>query len=110
MTSPEFSLGRDRELRLARPQASASASVSGGVTSSPDHHRLAKGASVQPPYRTCYPLAEVVGGEGGQGHPRALQIDPRLHLRKPQPALRQREHPPTMDSGDDPHSSKVPIS
>jgi hypothetical protein len=36
MTSPEFSLGRDRELRLARPQASASASASGGVTTSPD--------------------------------------------------------------------------
>jgi hypothetical protein len=32
MTSPEFSLGRNRELRLARP----SASPSGGVTSSPD--------------------------------------------------------------------------
>jgi hypothetical protein len=64
MTSPEFSLGRNRELRLARPQASASgeglclarpqasasgeglrlarpwasasASTLGGVTSSPD--------------------------------------------------------------------------
>jgi hypothetical protein len=29
MTSPEFSLGRNKELRLARPQASASASASG---------------------------------------------------------------------------------
>jgi hypothetical protein len=29
MTSPEFSLGRNRELRLARPQASASTSTSG---------------------------------------------------------------------------------
>jgi hypothetical protein len=54
MTSLEFSLGRNRELRLARPQASASASASGeglrlarpqasasasasgGVTTSPD--------------------------------------------------------------------------
>jgi hypothetical protein len=50
MTSPEFSLGRDRELclarpeasaseeglRLARPWASASASVLGGVTTLPD--------------------------------------------------------------------------
>jgi hypothetical protein len=29
MTSPEFSLGRNRELRLARPQASASGSAAG---------------------------------------------------------------------------------
>jgi hypothetical protein len=29
MTSPEFSLGRNRELRLARPQASASALAAG---------------------------------------------------------------------------------
>jgi hypothetical protein len=52
MTSPEFSLGRNRELRLARPlasasalgeglrharpQASTSAPASGGVTASPD--------------------------------------------------------------------------
>jgi hypothetical protein len=52
MTTPEFSLGRNRELRLARPlasasasgeglrlarpQASASALASGGVTTSPD--------------------------------------------------------------------------
>jgi hypothetical protein len=50
LTTVEFSLGRNRELRLARPQASASApasgeglrlarpqaSASGGVTSSPD--------------------------------------------------------------------------
>jgi hypothetical protein len=52
MASPEFSLGRNRELRLARPQASASeeglrlarpwasasasTSASGGVTTSPD--------------------------------------------------------------------------
>jgi hypothetical protein len=50
MTSPEFSLGRNRELHLARPQssasegglrlarpwASASASALGGVTTSPD--------------------------------------------------------------------------
>jgi hypothetical protein len=40
------------------------------------HRGLAKGTSIQPPYRTCYPLEEVVGGEGGRGHPRALQIDP----------------------------------
>jgi hypothetical protein len=36
MTSPEFSLGRNRELRLARPKASASASALGEVTTSPD--------------------------------------------------------------------------
>jgi hypothetical protein len=40
------------------------------------HRGLAKDASVQPPYRTRYPPEEVVGGEGGQGHPRALQINP----------------------------------
>jgi hypothetical protein len=74
------------------------------------HRGLAKGASIQPPYRTHYPLEEVIGGEGGRGHPQALQIDPRLHLCKPQPPLCQRAHPPTMDSGDDPRSGKAPIS
>jgi hypothetical protein len=36
MASPEFSLERNRELRLARPLASASAPALGGVTTSPD--------------------------------------------------------------------------
>jgi hypothetical protein len=53
---------------------------------------------------------EVVDREGGRGHPRALQIDPRLHLREPQPPLCQREHPPAMDSGDNPCSCKALIS
>jgi hypothetical protein len=44
------------------------------------HHGLGKGAGIQPPYRTRYPPAEVVGGEGSRGHLRALQINPRLHL------------------------------
>jgi hypothetical protein len=74
------------------------------------HRRLAKGASIQPPYCTCYPLEEVVYGEGGRGHSRALQIDPRVHLRKPQLPLCQREHPPTTDSGNDPRSGKALIS
>jgi hypothetical protein len=74
------------------------------------HRGLGKSASVLLPYRTCYPLEEVVGGEGGRGHPRALQIDSRLHLCKPQRLLYQREHPPTMDSVDDPRSGKAPIS
>jgi hypothetical protein len=74
------------------------------------HHELGKGAGIQPPYRTRYPPVEVVGGEGGQRHLRALQIDPRLHLRKRQPPLCQRKHPLAMDSGDDPRSGKAPIS
>jgi hypothetical protein len=73
------------------------------------HRGLAKDASIQPPYRTLYPPEEVVGGEGGRGHPRALQIDPGLHLREPQPPLCQTEHPPAMDSGDDPRSGKALI-
>jgi hypothetical protein len=40
------------------------------------HRGLTENASIQPPYRTRYPPEEVVGGEGGQGHPRTLQIDP----------------------------------
>jgi hypothetical protein len=67
------------------------------------HRGLVKGASIRPPYRTYYPLEEVVGGEGGRGHPRALRIDPRLHLHEPQPSLCQR-------GGDDRHSGKARIS
>jgi hypothetical protein len=74
------------------------------------HHGLGKGTGIQPPYRTRYPPAEVVGGEGGRGHLRARQINPRLHLRKWQPPLRQRKHPPAMGSGDDPRGGKTPIS
>jgi hypothetical protein len=33
------------------------------------HHGLAKGASIQLPYRTRYLLEEDVDGEGGRGHP-----------------------------------------
>jgi hypothetical protein len=33
------------------------------------HRGLAKDTSVQPPYRARYPSEEVVGGEGGRGHP-----------------------------------------
>jgi hypothetical protein len=36
------------------------------------HRGLAKDASIQPPYHTRYSPEEVVGGEGGRGHPRAL--------------------------------------
>jgi hypothetical protein len=74
------------------------------------HCGLGKGAGIQPPYRTRYPLAEVVDGEGSRGHLRALQIDPRLHLQKRQPPLRQRKHPPAMGSGVDPRYGKTPIS
>jgi hypothetical protein len=54
------------------------------------HRGLGKGAGIQPPYRTCYPPAEVIDGEGSRGRLRALQIDTRLHLRKRQSPLRQR--------------------
>jgi hypothetical protein len=63
-----------------------------------------------PPYCTRYPPAEVVGGEESRGHLRALQVKPQLHLRKRQPLLRQRKHPPAMGSGDDPRGGKTPIS
>jgi hypothetical protein len=33
------------------------------------HRGLAKDADVQPPYHARYPSEEVVGREGGQGHP-----------------------------------------
>ena len=36
-----------------------------------------------------------------------LQIDPWLHFRKPQPPLCQWEHPPAVDSGDDPRGGKA---
>jgi hypothetical protein len=74
------------------------------------HRGLAKDVSIQPPYRTRYPPTEVVDRKGGRGHLRALQIDPQLHLREPQPPLYQREHPPAMDSGDDPRSGKALMS
>jgi hypothetical protein len=74
------------------------------------HRGLSKGAGIQPPYCTRYPLAEVVVREGGRGHLRALQIDPRSHLRELQPSLYQREHPPAMDGGNNPRSGKAPIS
>jgi hypothetical protein len=74
------------------------------------HRGLGKGADIQPPYRTRYPPAEVVNGEGSRGCLRALQINPRFHLRKRQPPLRQRKHPPVMGSGDDPRGGKTPIS
>jgi hypothetical protein len=74
------------------------------------HCGLAKGDGIRPPYHICYPLKEVIGGKGGQGHPRVLRIDPRPHLHEQQPSFDQREHPPTMDSGDDPRSGKARIS
>jgi hypothetical protein len=74
------------------------------------HRGLGKGAGVQPPYRTRYSLAEVVVGEGSRGHLRALQIDPLPHLRELQPPLCQREHPPAMDGGNNPHSGEPSIS
>jgi hypothetical protein len=74
------------------------------------HRGLGKGTGIQPPYRTLYPPAEVVDGEGSRGRLRTLQIDPRLHLRKRQPPLRQRKHPPAMGSSDDPRGGKTPVS
>jgi hypothetical protein len=74
------------------------------------HYGLGKGADIQPPYHARYPPAEVVGGEGSQGHLRTIQINPRLHLRKRQPPLCQREHPPAMDGGKHPRSGEPHIS
>jgi hypothetical protein len=73
------------------------------------HHRLGKGAGIRPPYRARHPPAEVVGGEGSRGHLRTLQINPRLHLRKRQPLLCQRKHPPAMDGGNHPRGGEPPI-
>jgi hypothetical protein len=74
------------------------------------HRGLGKGTGIQPPYRTRYSLAEVVVRERGQGHLRALQINPRPHLRKLQPPLCQGKHPPVMDGGNNPRSGKPLIS
>jgi hypothetical protein len=82
----------------------------GHVSTLGTHHGLGKGAGIQPPYRARYPPAEVVGGKGSQGHLRALQINPRLHLRERQPPLCQREHPLAMDGSDHPRSGEPPIS
>jgi hypothetical protein len=74
------------------------------------HRRLGKGAGIQPLYRARYPLAEVVVGEEGRGHLRALQIDPRSHLQELQSLLYQGEQPPAMDCGNNPRRGKAPIS
>jgi hypothetical protein len=74
------------------------------------HRGLGKGAGIQPPYRTRYPLAEVIVGEGGRGHLRALQVNPWPHLRELQLPLCQGKHPPTMDGGNNPRSGKPLIS
>jgi hypothetical protein len=74
------------------------------------HQGLDKGADVQPPYRVGYPPVEVISGEGDRGHLRTLQVDPRHHLRKPQPPLRQGKHPPAMDGGDLPRGGKPSVS
>jgi hypothetical protein len=74
------------------------------------HRWLGKGVGVQPPYRASYPPVEVIGEEGDRGHLRTLQVDPRHHLRKQQPPLRQGKHPPVMDGGDHPRSGKPSVS
>jgi hypothetical protein len=74
------------------------------------HRGLGKGTSVQLSYRVGYPPVEVIGGEGDRGHLRTLQVDPRRHLQKQQPPLRQGEHPPAMDGGDHPRGGKPSVS
>jgi hypothetical protein len=74
------------------------------------HQGLGKGIGIQPPYRARYPPVEVIGGEGGRGHLRTLQVDPRHHLRKRQPPLCQGKHPPAMDGGNHPRGGKPSIS
>jgi hypothetical protein len=74
------------------------------------HQGLGKGAGVQPPYHASYPPVEVIGGEGDKGHLRTLQVDPRRHLRKQQPPLRQGKHPPAMDGGNHPRVGKPSVS
>jgi hypothetical protein len=64
MASPEFSLGHNRELRLARPQASASASASG------EGHRLAR------------PQASASASASGEG-PRLARPQPRPRKKSP---------------------------
>jgi hypothetical protein len=74
------------------------------------HQGLGKGANFQPPYRASYPPVEVIGGEEDRGHLRTLQVDPRRHLRKQQPPLRQGKHPSAMDGGNHPRGGKPSIS
>jgi hypothetical protein len=71
---------------------------------------LGKGIGIQPPYCASYPPVEVIGGEGDRGHLRTLQVDPRHHLRKSQPPLRQGKHPPAMDDSDHPRGGKPSVS
>jgi hypothetical protein len=52
---------------------------------------------------------EVIGGEGGRGHLRTLQVNPRHHLRKRQSPLHQGEHPPAMDGGNHPRGGEPSI-
>jgi hypothetical protein len=74
------------------------------------HRGLGKGTGIQPPYRAGYPHVEVIGGEGDRGHLRTLQVDPRRHLRKQQPPLRQGEHPPAMDGSNHPRDGEPSVS
>jgi hypothetical protein len=74
------------------------------------HRGLGKSTSVQLSYRAGYPPVEVIGGEGDRGHLRTLQVDPRRHLQKWQPPLRQGEHPPAMDGGNHPCGGEPSIS
>jgi hypothetical protein len=74
------------------------------------HRGLGKSTGVQLSYRAGYPPVEVISGEGDRGHMRTLQADPRRHLRKEQPPLRQGEHPPAMDGGDHPRGGKPSVS
>jgi hypothetical protein len=52
------------------------------------HRDLGEDVEVSLPHRSHDPFEEVVDGKGDRGHPRALQLGPRLRLTQPQPSLR----------------------
>jgi hypothetical protein len=70
------------------------------------HQEQGEGAGVRLPQSDGYPPVEVVDGKGIRGHPQTLQVDPRCHLPKRQPPLRQREHPPAMNGGNHPRGGE----
>jgi hypothetical protein len=53
---------------------------------------------------------EVIGGKGDRGHLQTLQVDPRRHLPKRQPPLRQGEHPSVINGGNHPRSGEPSFS
>jgi hypothetical protein len=73
------------------------------------HPKLGVCVGVRLPHCSQHPPLEDVEGKGIRGHSRALPVSLWGHLPERQPPLRQRKHPPTVDSGDHPRSSKSPL-